>query len=546
MEHFKEAKNQLKNITISEIKKLLNDNYPLEYSKMIIEDEAKIDRVDYYYSELNYIKSERNLFLISFPLFDNIKDDFKIFEGGIPKFGEKAVVEFDNYIEEFNQIPGAKEITIPPKGYKSVFDFPFDTIGNEINENQRFYFIPKETYQETCTHCKGNKFITCSNHECSGKHTWRCKKCIGKGRVTCNKCSGNGSNRCSSCSGSGKKSTHVNGKPKLERCTKCIGEGKLPCTPCQKSGEIRCATCEGDGNITCQICYADKGRYGMIDCPQCLTAGKVARFMYVETQIDSLKSNQLIKTGNSFDVNNDIIKNHVIGHKSPVLIYKKLNGEALNNSDDISSPLIKKYESDLGISKNAYPLLVQAEIFYQVIPCIQISYKHILTNEIHQLKVVDIWNFPEVIFPTNAEATKISIGSITKAIKTVMSKFLKTEGYKQKEDKKLEFKLLIYLAKSDGKIEEGEKTELSKKISCLKEFTNKEKKDLFNLLNSESLPELTREHVIFNNPEKGQEILTSLEELAMADDNYCTTEKELIIKIKEYVSANPLTEKLKT
>lgn len=56
MEHFKEAKNQLKNITIAEVKKLLKDNYPLDYSKMIIEDEAKIDRVDYYYYELNYIK----------------------------------------------------------------------------------------------------------------------------------------------------------------------------------------------------------------------------------------------------------------------------------------------------------------------------------------------------------------------------------------------------------------------------------------------------------------------------------------------------------
>lgn len=540
MKQFLEAKDQLKLITISEVKDLLKEHYSSEYSKMIIEEDATIERIDYYYSELNYIKSERNLSLLKFPLFDKIKDDFKLFEGGIPKFGEKAVIEYESYLNEFGKLSGASKTSIFPVDIEKAFDFPFDLNDEEISQKQRPYFIPKGTYNETCNSCKGNQYISCSNNECSGKHTWRCKKCIGKGELTCDKCSGDGSNRCSSCSGKGKKQSgqYDNGKPQMVKCQKCIGAGKVACKSCSKSGKVRCVSCEGTGEITCQICYADKERYGMIDCPECLTAGKTAQLMYVETSVDFLKSQQIIKTGADFEIKEGIIKNHVSENIKPELVYKKLNAEIQNHSDEICGKLIEKYEDDLGVSKNDYPLMLKAEIFYQVIPCIQFSYKHILTNEIHQLKIVDIWNFPEVIFPTNAEATKTTFTSITKTIGTVISKLFRTKGFKLKEDKKLEFKLLIYVAKADGKIEEEEKIMLSNKISNLKNFTNREKSELFNLLNTESLPELTIEDVRFYDPITGIEILSSLEELALSDGVYEKSEKEMIEKLQKLFQEN--------
>lgn len=130
--------------------------------------------------------------------------------------------------------------------------------------------------------------------------------------------------------------------------------------------------------------------------------------------------------------------------------------------------------------------------------------------------------------------------SITKTIGTIITKLFKTKGYKLKEDKKLEFKLLIYLAKADGKIEEEEKIMLSNKISSLKNFTNREKTELFNLLNTENLPELTKEDVSFNDSEKGIEILSSLEELALSDGCYAKSEKELMEKLQKLFQENSL------
>ena len=171
MKQFLEAKDQLKLITISEVKDLLKEHYSSEYSKMIIEEDATIERIDYYYSELNYVKCERNLSLLKFPLFDKIKDDFKLFEGGIPKFGDKAVIEYESYLKEFGELSGATNTFLTPDDIQKAFDFPFDLNDNEISQHQRPYFISMETYHETCNSCKGNQYISCSNNECSGKHT---------------------------------------------------------------------------------------------------------------------------------------------------------------------------------------------------------------------------------------------------------------------------------------------------------------------------------------------------------------------------------------
>ena len=96
---------------------------------------------------------------------------------------------------------------------------------------------------------------------------------------------------------------------------------------------------------------------------------------------------------------------------------------------------------------------------------------------------------------------------------------------------------MIYLAKSDGKIEDEEKEFLADEISNLDNFTNSEKKELFNLMNSVDLPELTSADLKFSDPQKGIDIIDKLTELANADGEYELAEQNLINKIKTLLSA---------
>lgn len=540
MNLFQEAKNQLKPISIQEIKDILKKNYPTEFSKMIIDNNAVVKRVDFYHSLLNYTKSDRKYYLIKFPLYDSIKDDFRLFEGGVPKFGEKAIVDNESYLVEFGKQKGATISDTLDFEIIGIFNFPFDVLDNEINPVQRKYFIAKHTYQETCTKCKGQKYITCTSAECNGKHVWRCKKCIGKGEITCSDCKGHGYNKCSRCSGKGQKITKEckDGKQyiKKEKCSKCRGKGENPCLKCGTSGKIRCKTCAGDGEITCSHCYSDRERLGTIDCPKCLTTGKISQILCVETDIESLQSNQLINTGDEIEINEEIIKNHINEELNINILYKNINGQIIDASDEISNKLLPKYEKDLRISKDNHPLLLRADILYQIIPCLELSYKHILTNEIHTINIVDIWNNPELINKTDAEKTKTNVKSVSKSVSNIFSKVFKTKGHKFKEDRRIEIKLMIYLVKSDGKIEEEEKIFLSNQILNLNDFTNSEKNDFFHLINADSLPELTKEDVTFNDINKGKEIISTLEKMALVDGEFDTSEKELIEKLKKIVT----------
>ena len=107
--------------------------------------------------------------------------------------------------------------------------------------------------------------------------------------------------------------------------------------------------------------------------------------------------------------------------------------------------------------------------------------------------------------------------------------------YKAKEDKKNEITLLIYLAKADGKIEEEEKISLSEDIQNLDDFLNSEKKILFDLMNSPTLPELTKKEVKFSTKERAAEVMDKITNLAMADGEMADDEKTLIDKIKSMI-----------
>ena len=536
----KEAEKQLKSISIEQIKEILKSKVKSEYDKIIINNDTVIKRANYYYSVLKYKKAERKLYAITFPLFDSIKNDFLIFEGGVGRFGQKSIIEYDGYIKEFSEIDGAKLHVIPLSDVGNAFDAPFDTQNNEIINIQRKYFLPKLTFKETCTKCNGNKYIACTNPECNGKHVWRCRECIGTGKVTCSRCNGHGYTKCWCCHGTGTntKNEYRNGQlvEKTVKCSVCIGKGEVACNKCGATGKVRCKTCGGDGEITCKYCYSDRERYGMIDCPVCHATGSIGQIVYVETIIEDLESSKLLTTGDKIELDKDKIIAHVKGGLNFITVYKNTNGSVIDIKDDISSMLTRIYEEELQISTFDFPMVLKEEIIYQVIPSFCISYKHMLTNEYHELSVINIWDNPEVIFHYEAEKLKVNINSLSKTVGGVFSKVFKTKGHLKKEDRKTEIRLLIYLAKSDGKIEEQEKEYLSEQISNLKEFRNSEKKELFNLMNSDELPELTMNDVKFSVPEKGKEIIEKLTQLAYSDGELEGAEKRLIEKIKSLMS----------
>lgn len=531
-----EAKKQLQSVSIEQIKEILIRNAKSEFDKMIISTETEIKRTDYYYSVLNYKKAERKLYAITFPLFDSIKNDFSLFEGGISKFGEKSIMDYEGYINEFSKIEGAKLHEIPLSDVGNAFEAPFDVENDEIKNVQKKYFLPKFTYQETCKKCNGIKYVTCTNPECKGKHVWPCKECIGTGQITCSKCNGHGYTKCWSCSGTGSKTKteYRNGQSyqKTEKCSNCRGKGEIPCSKCGATGKVRCKTCGGDGEITCKYCYSDRERYGMIDCPVCLATGSNGQFVFVETLIEDLNISKLLKTGDEIELNKETVLAHVKEDLNFITVYKHINGKITDSCDEISKKLTHTYEEKLELSKTNFPMILKEEIIYQVIPVVEISYKHMLTNEIHELTIVNFWDKLEILFHSEAEKLKVSVKSLSKTVGGVFSKVFKTKGHLKKEDRKTEIKLMIYLAKSDGKIEEQEKEYLSEQISHLKEFRNSEKKELFNLMNADELPELTSNDVKFSDPEKGKEIIEKLTQLAYADGELEEAEKLLIEKVK--------------
>jgi len=531
----KEAKRQLEGISLEQIKAILKKYIPAKYEKMIISNDIEINRADYYHSIINYKVAERKMYGLKFPLFENRKLLFTKYEGGSSKFGEKTIVQKVQDINDILKFEGVKTIGITAEQIPNAYDFPFQIENNDFVSSQLPYFYPDYTYQQTCNSCNGNQYVACPS--CGGKHNWKCDKCGGDGKITCSSCKGHGYTKCWSCSGKGTKTKteYRDGQSyqKTERCTNCMGKGEVPCRSCGTSGQVKCTKCSGKGDITCSRCYGDKNRYGLVDCPECLTSGVMAQIVFTNTDIQKFEATKLLKSGAKNNLENIQIKEHVKSDLEFQLHYNNLNNNITDNQDEISKKLFKVYEEDLELSKNRFPLLLQEEIAYQVIPCVSFTFKHMLTNTEHEVSIINFWDNPEIIFHSEAEAIKTNLKSVSKSVGKVFSKMFKTKAHKQKEDRKIEIKLMIYLAKSDGIIEEEEKIFLSDEISHLDDFTNSEKKELFNLMNLVELPELTADDIKFTDHQKGIEIIDKLTQLANSDGMFEMAEKKLIEKIKK-------------
>lgn len=576
------ADKQFQKISIDQIKTILKNLVPDKFDKIIITENQQFKRADYIYSKMSFQKVEREIELIKFPLYDAVADNFKEIEGGENLLGQKTVLKSDNLLKILNQKFNLNSSKLNKIHIQNPLEFPFDEANNQINQIQNKYFFPDLTYKENCSNCKANKYVGCPDSECEGRHDYTCPTCKGNkkvdcdpcksaGFIKCDKCRGSGECKCSKCSGKGEikcgsglfdsgcnGSGYVNINGKQQRCKKCSGRGIYPCSECRQGivncskcaakGELRCENCNGrgeincnyckaQGNIICKTCYGDKERYGMVDCPTCKTMGLVAQLVYVNTIVSNDSIDRLAFEGDTINVLESDIKKHIIADAPFAEIYKKLNAGKTENFDEYSLKYAASFENDLKLNKDAFPMVVRELMTYQIIPCIEITYKHIITNEEHKITIIDVWNNPEIIFQTDDEQLKQNINNATKAVGGFFGKLFKTNNFKTKEDKRNEIILLIHLAKVDGKIEEQEKLFLSETIGNLSEFTNTEKQLLFDLMNSVSLPELTDKETTFSSKERTVEVVTKLNELASSDGKVEDSEKNLINKIMQLIKS---------
>lgn len=579
----------LKPISVADIKECLKKAVPNEFDKMIIAQTEAVKRANYFYVKHKSIFVTREGKIVKFPLYGSVKDNFAEIEGGDKKHGEKALLPNDKILDT---LKGSYQIAPASYNIKSVgkpFEFPIDANGDEVLLNQRKYFIPDLTFQEQCDECKGNKYVTCPDPDCKGQHVYecpdckgsrrvqcddcrgsgyvKCNNCGGSGEIKCSKCGGRGEEKCSTCGGDGRDegtflgnvaTRAIGGTAKADKyvvCKKCGGKGYYPCRECKDGfnrcsecngkGEVRCSTCSGrgevdcprcnaSGKLTCDICYGDKERYGMVDCPKCKTQGIMAQMVFVETTVNNNLTEKLFQTGDQLSNidENAIFSKHPNKNEKTLPTLININENIKEFYDEYSKTYGEKIQKELGYSRTDMPKIANEELNYQVIPCVQFNYKHMLTNAVHEVTIINFFKNPEVIFHAKAEEVKKDLGNATKAVGGLFGKLFKTKGFKSKEDKKNEITLMIYLAKADGLIEEDEKVTLSEVISTLDDFTAGEKQEIFNLMNSSSMPELTVKQTTFSSKDRAMEVIANLEKLASADGEVEGKEKELIEKIK--------------
>ena len=559
---------QMTQFNLSQAKECIKKLNSGEYDKMIFNEEQNPIRANYLYTCYKAVAANRSLNRLSFPMHEPLRRPMAELEGGVSSKGEKAIMESDELIKSCSNFDINPIVEEGAAGF--YFDFPLDVVDNDnASTNQRLYYIPEETKVSTCDECSGHKYVQCDDLDCSGRHQWDCVDCNARGVVTCHQCAGQkrvdcgycdgaGKTSCSSCGGDGKRvdkmdtlsavssstrSTRVvkktcsscSGKGQ-KRCTSC-NNGKVTCSECNGNGRLTCSPCKGNKKITCEKCYGDKEKYGKIDCPVCKATGETGTLAYVASSISNYEKDSFINIGEDIsELEADKVLVHVDKNGDKARMFTNLNDTSMSDHHDIIKNNAENFRSDLGLNVDQFEKVLAEDIYYEVIPCVQVTYTHMLTNTEHKLSIINVFEKPELVFHSQAEATKRDLKNAGKAIGGVFGKLFKSKKYKQKEDRKKEIKLMIFLAKVDGMIEDQEKKFLADKISNLDKFTAKEKQEFFDLMNARDLPELKKEDVSFSTPERGKEAVNELINLASSDGEIEPREQKLIDDINALMS----------
>ncbi len=559
------AKNQYKPITVSNIKAVLEARIPDVYSKMLIADNAEIKRTNFVFVHLKYRKVERKLQKLKFPLYPNLVEAFAQLTAADKTPEDKQRFVSEDIFEQLKNQYLAEPISVIDTDVAAPFDFPLDIENYELKKNQPKYYFTKYTASQTCDLCHGHKYVNCPDDNCKTRHVWECDTCGGNGilecdtcggkrKVACNACNGTTRTRCRVCNGDGKLFDKLASKKAVSKyikhvtCFECGGKGSVPCkackdgtencTDCKGIGKTICPDCQAKGKITCFRCYGEGDKRGKISCPQCQTEGTTGTILYVNTIVSDCEKEGFFADDSQMFVSEKILAAHIPKERTFETVMKRLNAELVEKHTDLSAKYAAYIEKYLNVFKGTYPMLAREDLYFRVIPCTEISFKHILTGTEHELLIVDFFENPEIIFRSEPELLKIDKKTAGQSVHTFFGKVFKTKSYKTKRDKFLEIALLIYLAKADNMVNQAEKLKLAQLISGFDAFTYKEKQALFNLMSAQTLPELTKNDVRFSTKTSADQVLHKLEKLAAADNDFCESERALIDKVAKLMNPN--------
>jgi len=273
--------------------------------------------------------------------------------------------------------------------------------------------------------------------------------------------------------------------------------------------------------------------------------GDFGRLIFVETYIDvhdKLKEEGRLSPRGAERLEKPLeeeIKHQCFVNAEMELVFKNYsnfdndNTDTIEKYDEYSSEICQDLRAEFGVAKMA-----QEKIYYQVIPCLQLSYLHILANTEHELTIINPLE-PEktkLIFHSAPENTKSHLKDTAKWVSGAFSKMVGSKGHSKKEDRRKEINLLIRLVRVDGEIHEAEKRKLSENIGSLAEFTQGEKQNFFDLMVIEPLPTLTKDDVNFSSETIEKEVINNLEEIAKVDNEYAEKEQRFIEKVKKLMA----------
>ena len=342
--------------------------------------------------------------------------------------------------------------------------------------------------------CNGSGKVTVK----SGKNNTRkinCPTCRGKGDIKCEKCT-RGKVTCSKCDGR-----------KKVTCAKCDGEKKLTCALCNTNGKVVCKTCHGEGNLV--------------------------TLSWVVSKVEDSNIRKTITEGDSFEYSQSQIEEALQLDLGSKVTYDELGEKGSVSEDAIAENVLAKVRSmPVHDSHEIFPRLLKDELCYKVIPVVKVNCSHILTKETIGIVIIDVKRTPVIEKLGDVMAKKNEMGT---SVKSLFGKLLKTKRYAEKIDRYNQIKLMIYIAKADGLIDDHEKAFLNEHMNSLIDFTTKEKIHLLGLMSVDELPVLSKTDIIFSSKSTGLEIISVLEQLAQSDGLYHESERRVIEQVKAWM-----------
>lgn len=287
----------------------------------------------------------------------------------------------------------------------------------------------------------------------------------------------------------------------MEFCPKCGGAKVVHRT--NKSGELEEAT-----------------------CTECQGTGRIASVGIVNIDVKEHSDKYVLTNDDPIDhLKDSAIVAHVLQHS--MVRYRtltKFNQQETQSYDETLQAYVDQMHRLMGGEP------ATEDVYYQIIPCVEFTYRDVLSSQLCKGCILDVIDNPELILNLTSGVTKMTsaVKDVQKSMGGFFGKLGRTDKSKAKSDLKRATRLLIAITIADGKVETLEKSILLNQLRDMNEFTTSEMEDFSALLGKEDVSFLTDDDFRFNNPDKARETLVRMRQIAEADGDISAQEQDLI------------------